>query len=87
MTLVASGSSLGGVVHPIMLNNLFHGSTGFANGVRTSAGMIAGLLLIALPFMRTKYPKVPGPPKDAKVMKAAIKKFFKDPVYVACMFG
>lgn len=87
MTLVASGSSLGGVVHPIMLNNLFHGSTGFANGVRASAGMIAGLLLIALPFMRTKYPKVPGPPKDAKVMKAAIKKFFKDPVYVACMFG
>ncbi|KLO08380.1 MFS general substrate transporter [Schizopora paradoxa] len=92
MTLVASGSSLGGVVHPIMLNNLFHGSTGFANGVRASAGMIGGLLfLVALPLMRTKYPKVTGAPTTTNTgavnSKAMVAKFFREPVYIACIFG
>ncbi|KAJ6520971.1 major facilitator superfamily domain-containing protein [Mycena vulgaris] len=51
MSIVASGSSLGAVVHPIMLNNTFH-RLGFANAVRASAGLVSGLLLIACKSLR-----------------------------------
>lgn len=45
--LRTSGSSAGGIVFPIMLNRLFHGSIGFAWGVRISAFLVLGLLVIA----------------------------------------
>ncbi|OJA16741.1 hypothetical protein AZE42_09318 [Rhizopogon vesiculosus] len=54
LTFVASGSSLGSIIHPIMLNNLLNGPVGFANGVRASAGLVSGLLLIACLCMRTR---------------------------------
>ncbi|OAX31084.1 hypothetical protein K503DRAFT_806390 [Rhizopogon vinicolor AM-OR11-026] len=38
LTFIASGSSLGSIIHPIMLNNLLNGPVGFANGVCASAG-------------------------------------------------
>lgn len=57
MGIVASGSSLGGILHPIMLNNFFNGSLGFGGGVRVSASMMAGMQLIALCLMRSKYPE------------------------------
>ncbi|KAJ6529667.1 MFS general substrate transporter [Mycena capillaripes] len=55
MTIVAAGSSLGAVVHPIMLNNTFR-SLGFANAVRASAGLVGGLLLIACSLMHPRLP-------------------------------
>ncbi|KAG1748625.1 MFS general substrate transporter [Suillus lakei] len=54
MGLVVAGASVGSILHPIMLNNLINGRLGFANGVRVSAGMIGGLLLIAYLLMRTR---------------------------------
>ncbi|ETW84742.1 MFS monocarboxylate transporter [Heterobasidion irregulare TC 32-1] len=45
--VVFSGASAGGIAFPIMLNRLFHGSVGFAWGVRASAFLILGLLSIA----------------------------------------
>ncbi|KAG1731642.1 major facilitator superfamily domain-containing protein [Suillus paluster] len=61
MSAVAAGSSLGATVHPIMLNKLLNGPTGFSNGVRASAGFISALLLIACLCMRTRLdpPKTP----------------------------
>lgn len=59
MSLVASGSSLGAVIHPIMLNYLFNRSVGFANGVRISAGLVTVLLLAACLLIRTRL----DPPK------------------------
>ncbi|KAH7918060.1 MFS general substrate transporter [Leucogyrophana mollusca] len=56
MTLVASGSSVGSVIHPIMLNNLLNGPVGFATSVRASAGLVSVLLLIACLLMRTRLP-------------------------------
>ncbi|KAJ6466027.1 major facilitator superfamily domain-containing protein [Mycena vitilis] len=62
MTIVASGASLGAVVHPIMLNNTFH-SLGFANAVRASAGLVSGLLFIACLMMRPRlHPATMHPP-------------------------
>ncbi|KAF8907996.1 major facilitator superfamily domain-containing protein [Mucidula mucida] len=66
MGIVTSGSSLGGVLHPIMLNNLFHGQVGFQNGVRASAGLVSAL-------MRTRLP--PGKPTD---MVPKLKAFSRD---------
>lgn len=62
MGIAVAGSSIGGLVHPILLNSLFHQSAedpqnAFARGVRASAGLVAGLQLIAVLLMRTKYPK------------------------------
>ncbi|KAG1888572.1 major facilitator superfamily domain-containing protein [Suillus subluteus] len=54
MTFVAAGSSLGAIIHPIMLNNLLNGPLGFANGVRASAGLISSSLLTACLCMRTR---------------------------------
>jgi hypothetical protein len=47
LTSAASGSSLGSIIHPIMLNYLLSGPIGFANGVRVRAGLVSVLLLIA----------------------------------------
>ncbi|KAG0698063.1 major facilitator superfamily domain-containing protein [Suillus ampliporus] len=54
MSLVVSGSPLGAIIHPIMLNHLLNGTVGFARGVRTSAGFVSVLLLIACLSMRTR---------------------------------
>ncbi|KIK35978.1 hypothetical protein CY34DRAFT_95236 [Suillus luteus UH-Slu-Lm8-n1] len=59
MTLVASGSPMGAIIHPIMLNHLLNGPVGFAGGVRASAGLISVLLLIACLLMRTRAPSTP----------------------------
>ncbi|KAF7375852.1 MFS general substrate transporter [Mycena sanguinolenta] len=47
MAIVASGSSFGAVVNPILLNNLLENGIPFGTAVRVSAAMISGLLLIA----------------------------------------
>ncbi|KAI9570489.1 MFS general substrate transporter [Boletus coccyginus] len=60
MCLVSTGSALGSVVHPIMLNNLFNRSVGFATGVRISAAFVSVLLLIACVLIRTRL----EPPKN-----------------------
>ncbi|KAG2058342.1 hypothetical protein BDR06DRAFT_968799 [Suillus hirtellus] len=54
MTFVATGSPLGAIIHPIMLNNLLNGPLGFANGVRVSAGFTSLFLLTACLCMRTR---------------------------------
>ncbi|PPR01029.1 hypothetical protein CVT26_015630 [Gymnopilus dilepis] len=82
MTLIASGSSLGAVVHPIMLNNTLE-KIGFAKATRANAGLVSGLLLVACLTMRTRLP----PPPTTPSLKKALIKFSKDKAYVCCAFG
>lgn len=82
MTIVASASSLGAVIHPIMLNNTLY-KIGFAKATRASAGLISGMLLLACIFMRTRLP----PPESLPNLKGALKKFSQDKAYVACCVG
>ncbi|KAF8880532.1 major facilitator superfamily domain-containing protein [Infundibulicybe gibba] len=56
MGCVIAGSSVGGCLYPILLNNLFHRPSGFANGVRAVGYMDLGLLIIANAIMRTRLP-------------------------------
>ncbi|KAG2152564.1 MFS general substrate transporter [Suillus bovinus] len=60
MCLVTSGSPLGGIIHPIMLNHLLNGTAGFARGVRISAGFVSVLLLISCLSMRTRALSTPA---------------------------
>ncbi|KAJ8508693.1 hypothetical protein ONZ45_g9059 [Pleurotus djamor] len=52
MTVVALGSPTGGMIFPIMLNRLFHGPAGFAQGVRASAYLCLGLLVVSNLLMK-----------------------------------
>ncbi|KDQ32923.1 hypothetical protein PLEOSDRAFT_1033802, partial [Pleurotus ostreatus PC15] len=80
MGIVSAGASAGAVIHPIMLNRLFHGSFGFHNGVRASAGMNLGLLLLANVLMKPRLP----PKKAASIH---VKAFIRDIPYVFVVFS
>ncbi|TBU21908.1 MFS general substrate transporter [Dichomitus squalens] len=55
--IAVSGASCGGVLFPIMLNQLFaNPKMGFANGVRASGALVAVLLTAANAIMRTRSP-------------------------------
>lgn len=64
-----------------MLNKLFHGSTGFHNGVRASAGLNLGLFIIAILLMRTRLPSKKGG------MTIPIADFARDPPYLFAVLG
>ncbi|KAG2348595.1 MFS general substrate transporter [Suillus weaverae] len=83
MTFVASGSSLGAVIHPIMLNNLLNGRLGFGNGVRASAGFVSVLLLIACLCMRTRL----NPPMTPTNYIVATKKCIRDAPFIFMTAG
>ncbi|KAG2149283.1 major facilitator superfamily domain-containing protein [Suillus clintonianus] len=83
MTFVASGSSLGAVIHPIMLNNLLNGRLGFGNGVRASAGLVSVLLLIACLCMRTRL----DPPITPANYITAARKCIRDAPFLFAIAG
>lgn len=83
MAILATGSSFGSVIHPIMLNNTLYSSLGFGNSVRASAGLVAGMLVIANLLMRPRLP----PAKDTIDLIPACKKFAKDKAYVYATIG
>ncbi|KAF5341733.1 hypothetical protein D9611_001313 [Ephemerocybe angulata] len=81
--IVSSGSALGAILHPIMLNHLFNGRIGFHNGVRISAALNVVLLIIAFAMMRTRLPPKP-------VQHFPIGQWILEPAYgfslLACVF-
>ncbi|KAG2055966.1 MFS general substrate transporter [Suillus hirtellus] len=82
MAFVTLGSSLGAIIHPIMLNNLLNGRLGFANGVRASAGLLSALLLIACLCMRPRL----NPPTTPVNYIVAAKKCLRDiPFFFAAL--
>ncbi|KAJ8089408.1 hypothetical protein PM082_014656 [Marasmius tenuissimus] len=83
MTTIATGASIGSIVHPIMLNNTL-GKLGFANAVRASTGMIAGLLLIACCLMKTR---TTVKKQASGSSKTVLKGISKDPAYITATVG
>ncbi|KAG1727502.1 major facilitator superfamily domain-containing protein [Suillus lakei] len=83
LTFVATGSPLGAIVHPIMLNNLLNGPIGFANGVRASAGLLSAFLLTACLCMRTRL-DAPATPVNYIV---AARKCIRDVPFVLMIAG
>ncbi|KAJ7108156.1 major facilitator superfamily domain-containing protein, partial [Mycena epipterygia] len=83
MSIVASGSSFGAIIHPIMLNNTLHSSLGFGNSVRASAGLISGLLLVACLLMRPRLP----PSKKNPEFWSSLRRFSHDKAYILATIG
>lgn len=86
MGIVASGGSLGAILYPIMLNNLFHNSVRFSNGVRASGGLIAGCLVLAGLLMRTRGSPRLGATTQRSILESA-RKFIRDDAYVLAVAG
>lgn len=89
MGIVASGAAVGGIIHPIMLNQLFNGSVGFHNGVRTSAAMNGFLLIVANVLMLRRGVKQEvshNPPATDPPAKKWYQ-FFLDPDYCTAVTG
>ncbi|KAF9465708.1 major facilitator superfamily domain-containing protein [Collybia nuda] len=84
MGIAASGAAIGGAVHPIMLNHLFHGPVGFHAGVRASAGLLTGLLAIAILLMR---PRFPFASRAQGSTLSDLQVFLRDPPYVFMTLG
>ncbi|KAJ7910783.1 major facilitator superfamily domain-containing protein [Mycena leptocephala] len=82
MAIVASGSSLGAVVHPITLNNTLK-TLGFGNAVRTSASLIGGLLIIACLLMCPRLP----PSQTHLPLWKSLQRLARDKTYVLTTVG
>jgi len=84
MGIVMTGSAFGGVIYPIMLNQLINSRTGFAWGVRATAFLTLGLLAIANCIMTTRLPNArqrpPGP-------KASLGSICTDVPYMLTLIG
>ncbi|KAF8064987.1 major facilitator superfamily domain-containing protein [Lyophyllum atratum] len=84
MGIAVSGSGVGGAVHPIMLNRMFHGPIGFHNGVRASGALVGGLLIIAILLMK---PRLPPTSRKQGSTLADLRTFLRDPPYVIMVIG
>ncbi|KAK0432023.1 major facilitator superfamily domain-containing protein [Armillaria borealis] len=86
MGIVGSGSSIGRLVHPILLNQFFHGPIGFRWGVRISAFFNLGLLILANALMTTRLPPRLG---DVSFAQQVVywRHFFTDKAYLAAIAG
>lgn len=71
-------------MHPIMLNQLFHGRTGFNNGVRASAGFTTGLMVIGILLMK---PRLPPKKKHDGSFVISFRTFMREPAYVLVTLG
>ncbi|KAF8625089.1 hypothetical protein AX15_005568 [Amanita polypyramis BW_CC] len=83
MGIATAGAAVGGTVHPIMLNRLFYGQAGFHNGVRASAGLNVGLLILAVLFMKPRLP----PKKHEGSLLINLRTFLREPGYLLAMLG
>lgn len=81
MGIVLTGSSAGGIVFPIMHNHLFHGSAGFAWGVRASGFLLLALLVAANLLLSTTAPPKRNAPKPK------ISEVFGNVPYILGSFG
>jgi hypothetical protein len=83
MLMSHEGTSCGGIVYPIMMNQLLHHSSlSFGWSVRAMAFMDVGLLLIAKVLMTTNHP-----PKRADSPKPNMRSVFTDVPFMIALCG
>jgi len=76
-----TGSSIGGIIFPIMINNVFN-NTGYKWGVRAAGFYILGACIFANLLIRPNYA-----PKHTKPPVPKLSKLFTDPPYVVTTTG
>ncbi|KAH9913476.1 major facilitator superfamily domain-containing protein [Epithele typhae] len=86
LTLVASGSSVGAVVHPIMLNSTLQ-RWGFEAAARANAALITGVLVVGCALMRDKSHRKSGSSPQWRGLWKLAGKFIRDGPYVCTSAG
>ncbi|KZP00821.1 MFS general substrate transporter [Calocera viscosa TUFC12733] len=81
MGLAVSGSSTGGILFPIMINNIFI-NNGYAWGVRAAGFFVLGACVLGNLLMQPRYP-----PHHSRPPPPSIAKLLQDPPYVVCIGG
>ncbi|KAF7799230.1 hypothetical protein EIP86_010462 [Pleurotus ostreatoroseus] len=84
MGVVLSGSSIGGVVYPIMQNHIFNGPDGFPWGVRAAGFVCLFMLITANAIMRTR---LPSRRQQVNPYTPNIRSFFTDVPYMVAVLG
>ncbi|EED79152.1 predicted protein [Postia placenta Mad-698-R] len=84
MGIILAASSCGGIVYPIMLNQLIHSSVGFPWAVRATAFLTLGMLCIAACLTK---PRLPSAKHRPPTPMPGIKGIFQDPAYLMTLFG
>ena len=79
--ILATGSSIGGVIFPIMVTRVIK-QHGFGWAMRTCGFMIFGLLVIACLTIKPIHP-----PNPQKITGTQLRKPFREPEFVLCMLG
>ncbi|KAH7310203.1 major facilitator superfamily domain-containing protein [Rhexocercosporidium sp. MPI-PUGE-AT-0058] len=79
--ILATGSSIGGVIFPIMVTHLL-GSVGYGWTMRICAFMILGLLAIANLTVKSRFP-----PKPQTITRSQLVAPFYEPAFVLTMIG
>jgi MCP family monocarboxylic acid transporter-like MFS transporter 10 len=87
--VATTGTSVGGVIWPIMLNKLFNNpSVGFAWGVRYSSFILVGLLVVANFLMKTRLPNRRQREAAGIIMpKPSLKALLSDAPYLLTVAG
>ncbi|KZT61361.1 MFS general substrate transporter [Calocera cornea HHB12733] len=81
MGLAVSGSSTGGIVFPIMINNIFN-ERGYVWGVRAAGFFVLGACILGNLLMRPHYP-----PRHSRPTPPSIAKLLRDPPYAVSIAG
>ncbi|KAF7326931.1 MFS general substrate transporter [Mycena venus] len=89
MAVVTSGAACGGVVFPIVLNQIGSHTTHFTTGIRAMGGVITALLLFAKLTMKTRLTSKHAAAKNAQYPPIQWKSagIFTDPGYVLAPYG
>ncbi|KAH9913467.1 MFS general substrate transporter [Epithele typhae] len=81
LTIVAAGSSVGAVVHPVMLNRTLD-KWGFEAAARANAALITGIVLLGCLVVRDKTHEKRGNPSSDESLWRKAAKFMRDGPYV-----
>lgn len=79
--ILSTGSSLGGVIFPIMLSRMVR-SVGYGWAMRTAAFMILALLAVAILTVRTRHP-----PSPTHLPLAQMARPLREPGFIVLMTG
>ncbi|KZP00834.1 MFS general substrate transporter [Calocera viscosa TUFC12733] len=81
MGIAVSGSSTGGLIFPIMINNIFI-NNGYVWGVRAAGFFVLGACVIGNLLMQPRYP-----PRQSRPPPPSVGKLLRDPPYVVSIAG
>ena len=90
----STGSSIGGIIFPIMVSRLIHSNAGYGWAMRAAAFLILGLLTIANLTVRSRFPperqrrqEKQLAPLTAAEKRALMAKPFREPGFIFLMLG